>query len=82
MPGPVSDSYDAEWCTGDNKDMIDDALEAMYQRVSWILDDRPPIFILELVAALSEHDEIITAALTEGQWRVIRFALERARDGL
>jgi hypothetical protein len=82
MPGPVSDAYDPEWSTADNAHMIDEALEAMYNRISNILGDQPPIYILDLVWDLAAHDEIIEAALTEGQWRLLRFALERARDSL
>lgn len=80
MPGPVSDSYDPEWGTGFNRDQIDTALEGVYRKVSRVLGDEPPIYILELVDA--KLPERLNAVLTEKEWRLIRFALERARESL
>lgn len=80
MPGPVSDSYDPEWGTGDNADRIRDELRAVYVVVSGVLGDRPPLYILDLV----DMDLPIAhgVVLTEKQWRIIRFALERAGESI
>jgi hypothetical protein len=86
MPGPVSDSYDPEWGTGYNGSLIKEALGRLYGRVSEILGNKPPIYILDLV----DEDELecpslptpIAATLTEWEWRVLRFALERAKDSI
>jgi len=80
MPGPVSDSYDPEWSTGANAREIDEALEGMYQTVSEILGQREPMYILNLVRA--ELPTVLEAALSERQWRLLRFAVERARESI
>lgn len=80
MPGSVSDAYDPEWGTAANADEIRDALAAVYGEVNDVLDNRPPIYILNLVRA--HMTTPITATLTERQWRLIRFALERTGESL
>jgi hypothetical protein len=80
MPGPVSDSYDPEWGTADNRDMIDCSLKDVYDTVSVVLGNRRPLQILQLVGL--ELETPITARMTEKEWRLVRFALERARDSL
>lgn len=80
MPGPVSDSYDREWGTSSNAAEIDDALEEVYDRLSGILGHRGPKYILDLV-----RDDLptpISAALSEREWRLLRFAVERARESI
>ena len=81
MPGPVSDSYDAEWGTAANGDEIKDAIQAVYDKLSNILGHQPPLFILDLMQekGLTRN---ITAGLTEKEWRILRFACERARDSI
>ena len=80
MPGPVSDSYDPEWGTGERADAIRSALGWVYGDVSRILGNRPPMFVGDLVEA--DLPAPITATLTERQWRLIRFALERAGESI
>jgi hypothetical protein len=80
MPGPVSDSYDPEWGTGANADAIAAALGRMHGRVSGVLGHKPPLFVLDLIRA--DLPTPITATFTEGEWRLIRFALERAGESL
>jgi hypothetical protein len=81
MPGPISDSYDPEWGTAENARRIRVALAEMYEFVSAILGGRPPMFILDLVDQ-SLPMKVPTTLLTEKEWRLIRFALERARDSI
>lgn len=80
MPGPVSDSYDPEWGTGANAHEIKDALRGVYDRLTVVLGGQPPINILELVDM--KLPRTIAATLTEKQWRLIRFALERAGESI
>ena len=80
MPGPVSDSYDPEFGTGANCDEISSALRGVYREVSDILGKQPPMYILDLVRA--DLRKSIKATLTEKQWRLIRFALERAEESI
>ena len=83
MPGSVSDSYDPEWGTSSAKEEIIDALDGVYSKLSTILGNKPPMDIRKLVA-IKESDEEITLAgsLQEKEWRLIRFAIERALDSL
>jgi hypothetical protein len=81
MPGPVSDSYDPEWGTSDNTEMISHSLGKVYAKISRILGGKPPIYILELCRA-EDMRGVISATLTEKEWRLIRFAIERARESL
>lgn len=83
MPGPVSDSYDPEWGTGANAAEISEALDAVYKRLTKILGGQPPMYILDLVR--SEFRNLnyqIPASLTAKEWRLLRFAVERARDSI
>lgn len=80
MPGPMSDSYDPEFGTEENCHRIRKALEETYAEVSSILGDMPPMPILDLVDARLPGQ--IEAFLTEKDWRLIRFALERAQESV
>ena len=82
MPGPVSDSYDPEWGTSAKAEEIADALQSTYVRISGVLGNQPPKDIRSLVSEEIEHRRSINATLTEWEWRIIRFALERAKDSL
>lgn len=82
MPGPVSDSYDPEFGTADNACQIRRALWDMYAMVSGVLSDRSPVYVSELVHDLTNRQGEITATMTERQWRLLRFALERAINSL
>jgi hypothetical protein len=83
MPGPVSDSYDPEWGTSANGAKIAEALDDVYNRISEPLGKPTPLFILDLLEA--EGSRMLTKieiGLTVKEWRIIRFALERARESL
>lgn len=80
MPGPCSDSYDPEWSTVDNADRIREALLDMHKKLTSVLGDTPPIFILSLLE--SEFNNTMTVMLTEKEWRILRFACERAKESI
>lgn len=80
MPGPVSDAHDPEWGTAANGDKIRQALGQAHEEVSRALGDQPPMYVLELLRA--DLPAVITAALDERTWRLIRFALERAGESI
>lgn len=80
MPGPISSSYDPEWGSGENAQEIEDALGAVYERLSQILGHKQPIYILDLVR--QNLPEKTTATLTEKEWRLLRFAVERAKESI
>jgi hypothetical protein len=83
MPGPVSDSYDPEWGTGYAAHNIREALKDVYRTVSGILDNQPPMDIRVLVHRATPLNRLIhSGQLTEWEWRIIRFALERAEESI
>ena len=84
MPGPVSDSYDPEWGTGSNASDIAEAIQRVYNKLSEILNNEPPVYILDLVhdSVPSIHKRRIEAGLTEWEWQILRFACERAKDSI
>lgn len=82
MPGPVSDSYDPEWGTSRAAGDIKNAIESVYKTVSSILGDRDPVDIRNLAYEESKRSSQITARLSEWQWRIIRFSLERAEESI
>ena len=80
MPGPVSDSYDPEWGTSANAAEIDNSLEEVYDQLTGILDGKPP---MEIGVLVDEYlPTLISATLSEREWRLLRFAVERARDSI
>ena len=81
MPGPVSDSYDCEWGTSANGEQIADALDAVYAKITEQLGLPAPLFILDLIHA-DDMDGKVQLTLTVKEWRIIRFALERAKESL
>ena len=82
MPGAVSESYDPEWGTRANAEPIINAVDAMYDRVSGILGHRIPMDIRQLATMEDELTIPIAATLTEWEWRIIRFSLERAGESI
>lgn len=82
MPGPVSDSYDPEYSTGANRQDIIEELRRMYGSVSrGPLAGREPKYIVEVVNQESTDPDVTngaTAEFTLRDWRLIRFAIERA----
>jgi len=83
MPGSISNSYDPEWGTAANGQEIIQELDDLYAKVSTILGDKPPIYILDLVRQhFDPRKPLIGCQMTEKEWRIIRFALERARESI
>jgi hypothetical protein len=80
MPGSISDSYDPEWGTSGVASQIGELLQQMHTQVSVVLDNRSPMDIRRLANA--DLPKPITATLTELEWRLLRFACERARESL
>jgi len=81
MPGPVSDSYDPEWGTGDNANQIRESIQKVYDKLSSILDQQPPLPILQVVQS-NRLNKMIDASFREKEWRILRFACERAKDSI
>lgn len=80
MPGPVSDAYDPEWGTAANGDVIREELARLHTHLSAMLNNPAPLFILDLLG--QEMPDPVVIAMTTRDWRVIRFALERAGESI
>jgi hypothetical protein len=81
-PGPVSDAYHPEFSTCDNADRIVQALQEMHASISAILDGRKPLYILELLESEKLNRKIAPVQLSEKEWRILRFACERAWESI
>ena len=79
MPGP---GYDSECGTSSNAASIGDAIDRLYDRVSDVLGGRDHIYIGALTEQADERTTAINATLSEWEWRIIRFALVRARGSI
>lgn len=72
MPGPVSDSYDPEFGTGENAQIVRAELDKIAQFLTAKLGERQEI----LDVALSKPGPHIPMSFPEKSLRLIRFALE------
>lgn len=79
MPGPVSDALDAEWGTADNAEALRTAIKVMHMNLGTVIGS-PPKPILDVVS--SEAGPTIVARFSERQWRILRFACERAAESV
>lgn len=87
MPGPVSDSYDPEFGTSGVASEVREAVQNVYDRLSRILREKKPMYILDLIRNKNDNSHsslevTINATLTNREWRLLRFACERAMDTL
>jgi len=80
MPGPVSDAYDPEFGTSGNCNMIREQLADVYDVLTFVLGDKPPLYIIDLCE--SDLPAPVVFTLTEKQVRLLRFSLERAIDSI
>ena len=77
MPGPVSDSYDPEFGTGFNAHNLRTAIQEIIDRATEVLGPERK-YIVDVV--YGEPGQPIETETTERDWRIIRFALERALE--
>jgi hypothetical protein len=84
MPGPVSDSYDPEFGTGENVSLVHDEVKRMYDKLGEIIGSGPK-YIIDIVRSGPESDMRqygMSAQMSEADWRILRFACERALESL
>ena len=80
MPGPVSDSYDPEFSTGANAGDVADAIRAVVKRIeARELLGKPVKNIVEVVHG-PQGRLFQGETLSEREWRIIRFSLNRALE--
>ena len=79
MPGPVSDSYDPEFGTGSNAADVREGIEEVIRRATLVLG--PGLKnIVQVVQG--EPGMMLGRPLTEREWRIVRFALNRALESI
>lgn len=82
MPGPISDSYDPEFSTGERARSVREAIEEQRNRLTTILGDRL-LYIVDVIENnVSQTIEPVSFKLTEREMRIIRFALNRAIESI
>lgn len=81
MPGPVSDSYDPEFGTGANADDVCKAVTFCRNIISIAIKDDTLQNIVDLVHMEGRDLTPLRAVcLTVREWRIVRFALNRALE--
>jgi hypothetical protein len=80
MPGPVSDSYDPEFGTGRNAAIVAEGVRAVGQRVTDVIGSGTLKNIVEVAGG--NPGPSFTATLSEREWRLLRFAVNRALESL
>jgi predicted DNA binding protein len=82
MPGPISDTYDPEFSTGERAAKVREAIEEQRNRLNAILGDRL-LYIVDIVEnKVSQTVAPVSFKLTEREMRIIRFALNRAIESI
>jgi hypothetical protein len=85
MPGPISDSYDPEFSTGENAGIVRDAITEQRDRFSTLLGEQL-LYIVDVAEDDFKHTlhKYFSCQLTfnERELRIIRFALNRAKESI
>ena len=78
MPGPVSDSYDPEFGTGENANTVREAIQETADYASAPLSRE----LKYIVTVAESHDDrrLYTLQFTEREIRIIRFCMNRALE--
>ena len=79
-PGPVSDSYDPEFGTGANAADVREAIKAATEKIAFAANLGDLKNIVQVVHGKAGRLTGIT--FSEKEWRVIRFALNRALESM
>lgn len=79
MPGPVSDSYDPEFSTGENARNVADGIKEALDIISKTLG---PKLKNVIEVAQGPPGKSVSVRLTERQRRLIRFGLNRALEDI
>ena len=80
MPGPVSDSYDPEFGTGENCRLVTEQIEELRDRVGALL--RSPVRNIVEVVKGPPGRIFPGMHFTDLELRVLRFALNRAIESM
>lgn len=79
MPGPVSDSYDAEFGTRANAHAVQNGLDEVVAMITRMLG---PALRNIVEVADAENGPKLALRLSARQWRLVRFGLLRAKGSV
>lgn len=85
MPGPVSDSYDPEFGTGERAATVRDAVIFMRDVLTSAIGDEELLPIVEIADAMMRDRSTRPSQavrLTKDELRVLRFSVNRALESL
>lgn len=79
MPGPVSTSYDSEFGTSENAEVVQEATTQVLDKITTLLGGalEPIVDVCQ-----STDKKPLQLRLTEREWRIIRFNLRRSLDSI
>jgi hypothetical protein len=81
MAGPISDSYDPEFGTSTNAEMVSEAVGTVLQKIEPHLPTaKAPI--LTVVNPVFPSGKTVSLEFTERELRILRFAINRALESL
>lgn len=80
MPGPVSDSFDPEFGTGEAYDELRDGISAVLTEITKAIGSPNLRYIVDV--AREEDGVPIDLSLSERELRIVRFGLLRALETL
>jgi len=80
MPGPVSDSYDVEFGTGNNVHDVREAIDEVRELITNTLGEELK-YIVD-VAQSKDGGKPYDLQLSEKKLRIIRFCLDRAQESI
>ncbi len=77
MPGPVSDSYDPEFSTTANAQLVRESTQGVVSAITEVLG--PQLHSIVQVCERADGPKL-SLQLSERQWRIIRFNLLRSLE--
>jgi hypothetical protein len=84
MPGPVSDSYDPEFGTGQNANDVREALQHLRKQITHAIGTEELDYIVHVVhrQQVGVRGKAQRVPLYETELRLIRFAIDRALESI
>ena len=80
MPGPVSDSYDPEFSTSANAQIVRDGIDEVRDQVSKYIGSDELKYIVTVCN--DERKVARQCTFSERELRIIRFCLDRAKESI
>ena len=82
MPGPVSDSYDPEFSTAERAGYVTKAITEVRDKITKNIFGGDATLKDIVQVALGKSGRLHAGPLTEREWRIIRFCMNRALESI